>query len=83
MATLAHEGRFWDVYVELQEPQPHDRYVRGRLRFSAAAEDAGSDQPDEVFTAPIFLEDSPEAVIARARSLHNEQVIGLLRSCLP
>jgi len=83
MATVAHEGRFWDVYIEIQDSDPHDRYVRARLRFSAADESGDDEVTDDVFTAPIFIEDSPDAIYARARSLHNEQVLGLLRSCLP
>ncbi|HWV58973.1 MAG TPA: hypothetical protein VNZ57_16080 [Longimicrobiales bacterium] len=83
LATLAHEGRFWDVYVEFQDPEPHDRYVRARLRFSAADESDDGATARDVYTAPIFVEDSHDEILARARSFHSEQVIGLLRSCLP
>lgn len=84
MATLTHEGRFWDVYLELQEPQgPSDRYYRGRLRFSAPGNPVDGAGGQDVYTAYIFLEESPDELIARARSFHNEQLLGLLRSCLP
>jgi hypothetical protein len=82
IATLAHEGRFWDVYVELEEPRARDVFARGRLRFLAA--DASPEEPEAaVCTAYIFVEDSGEAVLTRARALHMDQVVGLLRSCLP
>jgi hypothetical protein len=83
LATLAHDGKFWDVYLELEEPEPPDRFVRGRFRFSAPGGGPEPGGAEEVRTAFIFLDDTADAVSARARSLHSEQVMGLLRSCLP
>jgi hypothetical protein len=80
LATLAHEGRFWEVYLEISEGAGRPGSSRGRLAFEAA--DAGeSDLP--VQTGLIFVEDSPDAVMRRARSLNIHQITGLLRSCLP
>lgn len=77
LATLAHQGRLWDAYVELDDdPQRPDSY-RARLRFDSP-EVAGSFR-----TAVIFIEPSYEDVVARARGLDARQMEGLLRSVLP
>jgi hypothetical protein len=77
LATLAHEGKLWDAYVELDDdPQRPDSY-RARLRFDAP-EVAGSFR-----TAVIFIEPSYEEVVTRARGLDARQMEGLLRSVLP
>jgi hypothetical protein len=78
LATITHEGRFWDVYVEVvPQASPRDP-LRARLAFSAA------DNADErVQTAPIFVEPTLEEVLDRARGLGEHRVIALLRSCLP
>jgi hypothetical protein len=80
IATLAHEGHFWEVYLEVTESPGRPGSSRGRLIFEAA-DAADGDQP--VQTGLIFVEDSPEAVTRRARSLNQHQITGLLRSCLP
>ncbi len=80
LATLAHEGRFWDVYVEIAEPQRAGDNARGRLAFSPG--DTGEDE-EPMRTAQIFIEPSAEEAVARARSLPEHQLLGLLRSCLP
>lgn len=80
LATLTHEGRFWDVYLELEEnPAPGDP-ARGRLAFSPG--DSGDDEPP-IRTAVIFVEDTPEQAVARARDMREHQLISLLRSALP
>jgi hypothetical protein len=80
IATLAHEGRFWEAYLEISEGPGRPGSSRGRLVFEAA--DAGEAE-GHVQTGLIFVEDSPEAVLNRARSLNAHQITGLLRSCLP
>lgn len=79
LATLTHEGRFWDVYLELDEPQTGTA-IRGRLAFSPGD---GQESDAPLRTAPIFIEDTPEAAIARARALREHHLLSLLRSCLP
>lgn len=78
LATISHEGRFWDVYVELDEQQSGP--ARGRLRF-AAADQGRADS--SVRTGFILVEASPEAVYGRAREFNTHQLSALFRSCLP
>ena len=78
LATITHEGRFWDVYVEaMPQASPRDP-VRGRLLFSAADQ-----QAEPVHTAPIFVEQSMDQILARARELGSHRMVALLRSCMP
>ncbi len=79
LATVSHDGRFWDAYLEVDESPDRGHPVRGRIAFSAA------DDPDAepVRTATIFLEDSAQEVLARARDFKTHQLIALLRSSAP
>jgi hypothetical protein len=77
LATISHDGLFWDAYLDIEEPQDHP--VRGRISFSAA----GDPGLEPVRTATIFLEDTPQAVLARAREFKTHQLVALLRSCAP
>lgn len=77
LATVSHDGRFWDVYLEIQESDRRGP-VRGRLAFSAA-----DDEQELIRTAVIFVEPSEDEVLRRAREFEPHQLIGLLRSCLP
>ena len=78
LATITHEGRFWDVYVEVvPQASPRDP-LRGRLLFSAA-----DDADEQHHSGPIFVEPSLEAVLERARDLGSHRLVALLRSCLP
>lgn len=79
LATISHDGRFWDAYLELAEPPGPGRPARGRIVFSAA--DAGDDEP--VRTATIFLEETPDEVVVRARELKTHHLVALLRSAIP
>jgi hypothetical protein len=79
LATISHDGLFWDAYMELEEPQDRAGPVRGRIAFSAAGEPG----LEAVRTATIFVEDSPQDVLARAREFKTHQLVALLRSCAP
>lgn len=79
LATVSHDGRFWDAYLELEEGQGHGQPLRGRIAFSAA----GEADTEPVRTAPIFVEPSAQDVLARARDLKTHQLVALLRSALP
>lgn len=79
LATLSHDGRFWDAYLELEEGHVPGAPLRGRIAFSAA----GDPGFEPVHTAPIFIEDTPQDVLARARELKTHQLVALLRSALP
>ena len=77
LATLAHEGLIWDVYLEQEDAVASRDSVRARLRFS-------SPEADRFYrTAAIIIEPSWEEAAARARALEEHQLSGLLRSVLP
>lgn len=78
LATISHDGLFWDAYLELEEADRASP-VRGRIAFSAA----GEPDRDAIRTATIFLEDTPQDVLARAREFKTHQLVALLRSCAP
>jgi hypothetical protein len=79
LATISHEGLFWDAYLEFEDAQDRGEPVRGRIAFSAA----GGQEQEPVRTATIFLEDSAHDVLARAREFKTHQLVALLRSCAP
>jgi hypothetical protein len=77
LATISHDGLFWDAYLDIEDPQKHP--VRGHISFSAAGDPA----LEPVRTATIFMEETPDAVLARAREFKTHQLVALLRSCAP
>jgi hypothetical protein len=80
IATVSHDGRFWDVYVEFEDdPRRPDMY-RALLSYSPA--DPGDDE-QAVRTGVIIIEDSFEEVMMKARSLRDVQLQALLRSAEP
>lgn len=79
LATVSFDGRFWDAYLELVETPGPGQPARGRIAFSAA--DAGDVEP--VRTTTIFIEDSPQEVVVRAREFKTHQLVALLRSAIP
>ncbi len=79
LATITHDGRFWDAYLELEEvtlPESH----RGRLAFSPI--DQG---PEEAVlrTSTVIIEPSREAALRSADRLDTYHLVALLRSLLP
>lgn len=79
LATLSHEGRFWDAYLELEETGGRGGPARGCIAFSVAGE--GDTEP--VRTTTIFLENSAQEVLERARDFKTHQLVALLRSIVP
>jgi len=80
LATLSHEGRFWDVYLEFtDEPRSPDT-CRARLCFSPADVD---ERDESKRTGTLIIEPSYEEAMARARQLDEHHLVGLLRSVLP
>lgn len=79
LATVSHDGRFWDAYLELEEARAHGEPIRGRIAFSAA----GEPDADPVRTATIFVEPTPQDVLARARDMKTHHLVALLRSSIP
>lgn len=77
LTTISHEGRFWDVYLELEDDPST---CRGLLAFSPAG---GRGEDGMVRTTVLFIEDSYEAVMRKARSFDLRQLEALLRSALP
>lgn len=80
LATIGHEGRFWEVYMELEDERAGDPSCRGHLRFDAA--DTNEGEP-AVRTATIIIEPSYEEAMRKARSFPDHQLVALLRSSLP
>ena len=80
LATIGHEGRFWEVYMELEDDPSRDTSCRGRLRFDAA--DTNEGEP-VVRTATIIIEPSYEEAMRKARSFPDHQLVALLRLALP
>jgi len=80
MATISHEGRFWDVYLEFEEDPSRPATYRARLCFFPG--DPGDDE-EACRTGVIIIEDSFEEAMAKARGLDDMQLQGLLRSTLP
>ncbi len=79
LATVSHDGRFWDVYLEVEEPEHRGGSARGRLAFSAADEDQDR---EPVRTTAIFIEPSQDEVLRKAREFDTHELVGLLRSVL-
>jgi hypothetical protein len=80
IATVSHEGRFWDVYVEFENDPRRPETHRALLCYSPA--DPG-DAEEPVRTGVIIIEDSFEEAMMRARGLRDIQLQALLRSALP
>lgn len=80
LATISHEGRFWDVYVEFEDDPRRPETYRALLCYFPA--DPG-DEEGEVRTTVIIIEDSFEEAMVKARSLEDVQLQALLRSALP
>lgn len=82
LATVSHEGRFWDVYVEFDDDPRRTDSFGGLLCFSPADEAEGTAE-GPVRTATILIEPSYEEVLHRARHFESHHLVSLLRSCLP
>ena len=80
LATLSHEGRFWDVYVEFDDDPRRTDSFGACLCFSPADNEEGT---PPLRTTTILIEPSYEEVLYRARAFEDHQLVALLRSCLP
>lgn len=78
LATVSHDGRFWDVYVEFHEDAANSSAHRAALLFSPA--DGGASGMSEVRTAVILVEASDDAIVRRAETFGEHQLVALLRS---
>ncbi len=80
LATISHEGRFWDVYLEFEDDPRHPDRYRALLCYFPG--DPG-DEEAAVRTTVIIIENSFEEAMLKARGLEEHQLQGLLRSVLP
>ncbi len=80
LATISHEGRFWDVYLEFEEDPRRPETHRALLCYFPG--DPAEDE-EGVRTATIIIEDSMEEAMHKARSMDDVQLQALLRSSLP
>jgi len=80
LATVGHEGRFWDVFMEFEEDPAQPRTCRARFRFNPSDLNQGE---IPVHTATIIIEPSYEDAMRKARSFTDHQFVALLRSALP
>jgi hypothetical protein len=81
VGTIAHEGLLWDAYLEFADDPRRPLSFRGRLRFDRAAGPDGAGESTQ--TTVIIIEESYEEAVAKARSMDDRQLAGLLRSTLP
>ena len=80
LATISHEGRFWDVYLEFEDDPRRPPNSRALLCFFPGDP---SDDEEATRTAIIIIEDTFEEAVAKARGLDERHLQGLLRSSLP
>ena len=80
LATISHDGCFWEVYVEFQDDPRVPTSFRGLLCFSPAA---GTGAESALRTTTILIENSYEMVVSKARAFEDFQLQSLLRSVLP
>src|SRR3954471_6162325 len=81
VTTLSYLGRFWDVFLELENDQRRqpDHY-RALLCFAPSALNAG-EKPAR--TGTIIIESSYQEAMNKAKSFDQTALVGLLRSALP
>ena len=80
LATIIHDGRFWDVFVELEQDPARAETYRGLFCFSPSDINTG-ERPTR--TTTIIVESTYEEAIQKAQSFEEHQLMGLLRSTLP
>ncbi len=77
LTTFTHEGRFWDVFLEVVEDPLDEASCRARLSF-LPADRAGHEEP--VQTAVVIIEPSYEAALEVARGYDRYHLSAMLRS---
>ena len=77
LASIAHDGRLWDAYMEQDGDETGHGMMRARIRFT-------SPEADRIYrTAAIIIEASWEEAVRRAHAFEERQLAALLRSVLP
>ncbi len=79
LATISHEGRFWDVYLEFEDDARRPDSFRARFAFSPGdpADDEGLRR-----TTIVIIENSFDEAIRKAQSFDDRHLSALLRSTL-
>lgn len=77
LATISHDGRFWDVFLEFADDPRRPASFRGLLCFCPVDL---NDAEAPVRTTALIIEDSYEAAIAAAHRFGDHELQGLLRS---
>lgn len=77
LTTLTHEGRFWDVFAEVEPPAAGSGSHRARLCFVPSG---GAEGRRPARTAAIIIEPSADAALDQARSLARHEIVAMLRS---
>lgn len=80
VATIAHGGHLWEVYLESVDDPRRPPGFRGRIRFDRVGPEAVG---ATATTAAIIIEDSQQEAAAKVRGMDDRQLEGLLRSALP
>ena len=80
LASISHDGRFWDVYLEFEDDVRRPDAYRALLAYSPA--DRAEGEPIRR-TIPVIIENSMEEAVRRARRLEEHQLVAFLRSLLP
>jgi hypothetical protein len=80
LATIGHQGRFWDIYVEMESDFAPGAPCRARLAYSPA--DRAADE-FTLRTIAVIVEANRDEALRRAQQLEDHQLVGFLRSLLP
>ncbi|HEX9886635.1 MAG TPA: hypothetical protein VGA70_09110 [Longimicrobiales bacterium] len=80
LATISHEGRFWEVYLEFADDPRRPDSFRAALCYVPSDTDEGE---APVRTTEIIIERSYEEAMDKAHGMEEHQLQSLLRSCLP
>ncbi len=81
IATIAHDGRIWDAYLEFDDDPHRPDMYRARIRFDPA--DAVDFETPRPKTTVIIIEESYEQAVAKARGFDERSLEAMLRSALP
>jgi len=80
-ATIAHDGRIWDAYLEFDDDAHRPDIYRARIRFDPANSIDFADPNPR--TTVIIIEESYEAAVVKARRFDERALEAMLRSALP
>ncbi len=82
LATIAYDGRFWDVNLESDEEPAGPESHRVRLRLAFSPVDLG-EREEVLRTSNVIIEPSWQAARESAHRLDTHHFVAFLRSLLP